>query len=96
MPGRGRSWNIQTTPIWSNLDITQADYEFMRTHRRPGDLSTDPDEIPSKGYFCAKVTLQQADEALRVLNAGTYKLPLGTIGICSLLRTEQPTLPVLQ
>ncbi len=31
--GKGRSWNIQTTPIWSNLEITEDDYEFMLTHR---------------------------------------------------------------
>jgi hypothetical protein len=94
--GKGRSWNIQTTPIWSNLDITQADYEFMRTHRRPGDLGEDPDEISSKAYFCANVTLQQSGEALRVLNAGTYKLPQGTVGICSDLKAKQPSLPVIQ
>jgi hypothetical protein len=80
--GKSRSWNIQTTPIWSNLDITEDDYEFMLAHRRPGDPSRNPDEISSKGYFCAQVTIQQSGNALRVMHAGSRKLPKGTVIIC--------------
>lgn len=80
--GKGRSWNIQTMPIWSNLDITQDDYKFMLAHRRPGDPGQDPDEISSNGYFCAQVTVQQAGDAYRVMHAGAYKLPKGTVIIC--------------
>ncbi|HVZ83871.1 MAG TPA: hypothetical protein VG893_09360 [Terracidiphilus sp.] len=80
--GKGRSWNIQTTPIWSNLDITEDDYNFMLAHRRPGDDSNNLDEVPSKGYFCAKVTLEQSGDALRVMNAGSHKLPKGTVIVC--------------
>ena len=81
--GKGRSWNIQTTPIWSDLEITKEDYEFMRTHRRIGDNTTDPDEISSKGYFCAHVRIQQSGNALRVLHAGSLKLPKGSVVICA-------------
>lgn len=80
--GKGRSWNIQTTPIWSNLDITEDDYNFMLAHRRVGDDPSDPDEISSQGYFCAEVTIEQAGEALRVMHAGSHKLPKGTVIIC--------------
>jgi hypothetical protein len=81
--GKGRSWNIQTTPIWSNRDITEDDYAFMATHRRAGDNNTrDPDEISSNGYFCARVTMQQAGNALRVLHAGSRKLTKGSVVIC--------------
>lgn len=80
--GKGRSWNIQTTPIWSNLDITEDDYEFMLAHRRVGDNARDPDEIVSKGYFCAYVTVQESGKALRVLHAGSHKLPKGSVFIC--------------
>lgn len=80
--GKGRSWNIQTTPIWSNLDITQDDYKFMLAHRRPGDGGRDADEISSEGYFCARVTIQVSGDAIRVMNAGTHKLPKGTVVIC--------------
>ena len=65
-------------PIWSNIDITQSDYNFMLGHRSPDDNGRDEDEIRSNGYFCAKATLQQPGEALRVLHAGTYKLPQGS------------------
>jgi hypothetical protein len=91
--GKGQSWNIQTQPIWSNLDITQADYEYMLSHRRPDDKGTDPDEISSDGYFCAKVMFQRSGNALRVLNAGTYKLPLGTVRTCSSFMAADPSLP---
>ncbi len=81
--GKGQSWNIQTTPISSNLDITESDYTFMLHHRRPGDDGHNPNEISSKSYFCAKVTMQQSGSALRVLNAGSRKLPGGTVVVCS-------------
>jgi hypothetical protein len=80
--GKGHSWNIQTQPVWSNLDITEDDYSFMLAHRRPGDGGKDPDEISSRGYFCARVTIQQAGEARRVMHAGRQKLPEGSVIIC--------------
>ena len=80
--GKGRSWHMQTTPMWSDLEITEDDYEFMLTHQRAGDNTRNPDEIPSRGYFCAEVTLQQAGNALRVMHAGSQKLPRGSVVIC--------------
>lgn len=80
--GKGQSWNIQTMPIWSNLDITPSDYGFMLKHRRPGDPGRDADEISSRGFFCAHVLMQQSGNAVRVLNAGSRKLPSGTVVIC--------------
>jgi len=94
--GKGRSWNIQTMPIWSNIDITESDYNYMLDHRAPNDHGGDPDEITSDGYFCARVTLQQAGQALRVMHAGNYKLPQGSIGVCSALRGADPKLPVVE
>ena len=90
--GKGRSWNIQTTPIWSNLDVAQADYEFMLAHRSPADDGRNPDEISSRGFFCARVMLQQSGDALRVLNAGSQKLPAGTVVVCP-TTPSQPTFP---
>ena len=80
--GKGQSWNIQTMPIWSNLDITEYDYSFMLNYRRPGDDGHNPNEISSEGYFCAQVIMQESGSALRVLNAGSRKLPNGTVVIC--------------
>ena len=94
--GKGRSWNIQTTPIWSNIDITQSDYNFMLGHRAPNDRGSDPDEVTSNGYFCARVTLQQSGEALRVMHAGNYNLPPGSVGICSEILAANPHLPVVE
>jgi hypothetical protein len=91
--GKSRSWNIQTTPIWSNLNITEADYNYMLSHRRPDDKGADQDEISSDGYFCAKVIFQRSGEALRVLNAGTYKLPMGSVRTCSSFIAADPALP---
>lgn len=80
--GRNPSWDIQTTPLGSDLDITAQDYDFMLAHRRPGDEGRNPDEISSQGYFCARVTLERSGDALRVMHAGTHTLPEGTVIIC--------------
>jgi len=80
--GKSGSWNIQTTPIWSDLDVTQADYDFMLLHRSPMDRGRSPDEIASHGFFCARVTVQQAGNAMRILHAGNEKLPAGTVVVC--------------
>jgi hypothetical protein len=80
--GKGASANIQTMPIWSNMDVAEDDYQFMLKNRRAGDTSHNPDEVSSKGYFCAKVTLQQSGNALRVLHAGSHELPAGTVILC--------------
>jgi len=64
------------------MDISERDYDFMRTHRAPEDHSTNPDEITSRGYFCATVTVQVASSAVRVLHAGQHALRAGTVGIC--------------
>jgi hypothetical protein len=93
--GKGRHWNIQTTPIWANLRIAEADYRQMRDHRSPEDPGRDPDEIASDGYFCARVEAERAGNALRILHAGNYDLPQGMIGICAELIALNPTLPVI-
>jgi hypothetical protein len=80
--GKGRSWDIQTMPIWSDIEITEHDYTFMLAHLPPGDSSRNPDDIWSGGYFCAQVTLQKAGNALRILHSGSEKLPEGSIVIC--------------
>ena len=80
--GKGQGWTIQTTPIWSNLSISESDYQFMLSHRRPGDPGKSPDEVSSRGYFCAKVVMQQSGDAFRVLHAGNSKLPEGSIITC--------------
>ena len=83
--GKGSSQYIQTMPIWSNLEITREDFAFMQNNRRPGDDGHNPDEISSRGYFCAKVTIQQSDKSLRILHAGSQKLPEGTVIHCPVL-----------
>lgn len=54
----------------------------MRSNRRPGDNGRKPDEISSRGYFCADVTIEQSDKALRILHAGSQTLPEGTVILC--------------
>ena len=80
--GKGGSQYIQTMPIWSNLEVTREDFLFMRNHRRPDDDGKNFDEISSRGYFCAKVTIEQSDRALRILHSGSQKLPQGTVILC--------------
>ncbi|MEO1967683.1 MAG: hypothetical protein ABGW87_03080 [Sphingomonadaceae bacterium] len=95
----GDSWTIQPTPLWTNIDVTQADWDFMLTRRRPWDDGTDPDNISSNGYFCAKVTMQKSGDALRIIYSGhynplnwTYRLPTGAIVVCPRGAKGQPYL----
>ena len=91
--GKNASFNIQTMPLWSNMDITEHDYRFMQAHRSPADTKQDPDEIPSKGYFCARVTIQANTHAVRVLHAGSTKLPENTVYVCQSTGTMIRVLP---
>lgn len=83
MHGKGRSWHIQTMPVWSDIDISNADFAFMQANRNPDDEGGKSDEIKSNGYFCARVMVEQAGTAVRIMHAGAGKLPDGSIVKCS-------------
>lgn len=81
----GDSWVIQPTPLWSNIDITESDYDFMVTGKRVIDVREvhdEPGDVTSHGTYCATVTLQRAGDALRVLHAGNQTLPDGSVVRC--------------
>jgi hypothetical protein len=83
--GKGGGAHIQTAPVWTDLNITKSDYQFMQEHRRPGDAGTNPDEISSRGYFCAQVVIQRAGNAVRIMHAGDSNLPKGSVIVCPLI-----------
>lgn len=87
--GKGSSQYIQTTPIWSNLEIAPQDFAFMQQHRSPADDGRNPHEISSKGYFCAQVTIEETDKAVRILHAGAHPLPAGSILPCPFVHSQQ-------
>ncbi|MFC6645725.1 hypothetical protein ACFQBQ_09065 [Granulicella cerasi] len=80
--GKNASFNIQTMYLWSDMKITESDYTFMQAHRRADDPGKNPDEIFSQGYFCARVTVEVAGQAVRILHAGETTLPRGTVILC--------------
>jgi len=82
MDGKNKSWIIQTMPDWTNIDISQEDYNYMLAHRRSDDKVNDTTDISSNGYFCANVTLEQAGSAIRVMHSGYEKLPKGSVTLC--------------
>jgi hypothetical protein len=90
----GSSWIIQPI-IWTNIEITQSDYRLMLAHHGWNGQGSEPESVSSDGYFCANVVMQQSGEALRVLHAGTSKLPAGTIGICSEMASKNPSLTIV-
>lgn len=92
----GSSWIIQPAPIWSNIDISHADYSFMLARTGTANARKEPSDVPSRSYFCAKVTMQQSGEALRVLHAGTQALPPGSVGICSEMEAKDHSLTLIQ
>ena len=87
----GSSWIIQPL-MWTNIDISHSDYRFMLSRSGVSDKGSEPDNVKSRGRFCAKVEMQRAGEALRVLHAGKSSLPAGTIGICSDMASREPSL----
>lgn len=92
----GNSWTIQPTPLWSNIDITEPDYDFMVTAKRVDDVRAidEPDDITSNGVYCAAVTMQRSGDALRVLHAGNQSLPDGSVVRCPPTAAGQPYLPI--
>ncbi|CAN5652955.1 hypothetical protein BH10PSE14_BH10PSE14_01710 [soil metagenome] len=78
----GESWSVRALSFDATFNITRDDYGFMLAHRRPDDDASEPDAIASNGYFCARVTVEQAGDALRVMHAGSHKLPQGSIILC--------------
>lgn len=77
-----QTWRITTLPYDAQLDITREDYGFMLAHRLPDDDASEPDRIASNGHFCARVTIEQAGEALRIMHAGSGTLPEGSVILC--------------
>jgi hypothetical protein len=92
----GSSWIIQPAPIWSNIDIAHADYSFMLARSGTANARKEPSNVASHSYFCAKVSMQQSGEALRVLHAGSEALPSGSVGVCSEMTSKEPSLTVIQ
>ncbi len=80
--GKSASQYIRTMPFGSDLEINGKDFTYMQSHRGPGDNGRDPDRIASGGFFCAKVMVERSDNALRILHAGSHKLPEGTVIVC--------------
>lgn len=78
----GQTWRIATLPYDAALDITREDYGFMLAHRLPDDDASEPDRIASSGHFCARVTIEQSGDALRILHAGSGTLPEGSVVLC--------------
>jgi len=78
----GQTWRITTLPYDAALYITREDYGFMLAHRLPDDDASEPDRIASNGYFCARVTIEQAGDALRIMHAGSGTLPEGSVILC--------------
>ncbi len=89
---RALNWHIQTTPLWSDLRIGQRDYDFMASHRSPRDRVRNPDEISSRGWFCAHVTMQRSGSAQRILHTRSA-LPDGTVGLCTDALPKAPVAP---
>ena len=87
--GKGAHDAIQIMPIFADINVKSVDYDFMLVHRRPDDHGHDSDEIASKGWFCASVTLQQAGSSVRVLHAGSWSLPEGSLQLCPVDEVRQ-------
>jgi hypothetical protein len=73
-------WNVEVRDAF--LRIAPGDADFMLNRRRPGDTSGAWARSGAGGYFCAKVTIQRAGNAKRVLHTGGNGLPPGSVMLC--------------
>lgn len=80
--GRGASWSVKFQPDWSGVPISYNDYRYMQEHLPPDHRSASRNEIVSNGYFCARVSLQKAGKAIRIMHSRWGGLAEGSIGIC--------------
>lgn len=77
---RTHAWNVEVPDAL--LRIAPSDANFMPSHRLPGDTSGALGQIWSGGYFCAKVKIERADDAKRVVYSGSLGLPPGSVILC--------------
>jgi hypothetical protein len=73
-------WNIEVGDAL--FGIAPGDANFMLNHRLPGDTSGTLGQIWSGGYFCARLTIQRAGNAERVLQTGSNGLSPGSVVLC--------------
>jgi hypothetical protein len=73
-------WNIEVGDAL--LGIAPGDANFMLSHRLPGDTSGGLGQMWSGGYFCARLTIQRAGDAKRVLHTGSNDLAPGSVILC--------------
>ena len=85
--GKGRSWNIQIGPFRSTLSIAKSDYDRMSEERATGNLGM-ADQLQGDRRFCARVIVERAGTAARVLNAGYAKMVTSTVVRCPARKIE--------
>lgn len=75
-------WNVQTSPLWSDLNVFEVDYQFMLDNRSPDNVSDDTEEISSRGFHCLQAKVQKAGSAIRIMDSGSSTLPKGSVVLC--------------
>lgn len=80
--GKGTHWSVQTMPMLADLQISEQDFKFMQSQQPRDRAVRSPDVVSSDGRFCVKVDLQTTPDAIRVVGAGSHKLPPGTVVVC--------------
>jgi hypothetical protein len=79
----GPAYTIQPDPLWTNLDITEADWTMLRANRIPtAGAEDDPDSLAIGRSFCARVQMAQAGKALKIVGTGSKPLPAGSVIPC--------------
>lgn len=88
------SYVIQPAPLWANIDISKADYDVIAEGSGIDRRHGEPESVPSRGRFCARVTMQRSPDAVRVLHAGYHTLPPGSVAACPAAAAGVPYLVV--
>ncbi len=75
---------VRLTPAWdTDWEIAKSDFDYMKANNKPENASRYGDRIESHGWFCAKVTLQKAGNAVKVVGVTDGRgLAEGSLMLC--------------
>ncbi len=80
--GRGSSHADYIRTAQGDFKIHYADYAVLKTQRPAGLTDPNSRTVTINGYFCAKVRLETAGDAVRIMVGSQDWLPSGSIELC--------------
>ena len=80
--GKNAADHIRLPPVPDSVKISPRDYGILAVDALHHEAGRDPDDFRVAGRYCARITLQLAGAAARILHAGDSTLPTGSVHPC--------------